>query len=236
MPKLVTTVLFLSISFYIQAQWENYKGIRVHLRQTVNKNSSAAEFEGVGFFGFGMDVQNGNYENNLQFTYRNRIIGDFVSMIIPGNIDKIATKGTEISTGILGWWNVGYNLYQTDKLNIAPAIALHDYIYSSGDVEPNGYYFTIGPAFIADYELSDPFILHFEGSYCLSNRARAQSSKLGDNYDPNARDPHFINLQAEVRFNSLFFGLSPVWIINRHVPSKNVDRGYRLDIMTGLKF
>lgn len=242
MKKSLVTLLFLAACFVTHAQLEDYKRIGVFVRYSLNPYGTPEQTEsglsGINFLSFGVDVYNGNYEDRkLTYSLRNRVIGDFVSGIIPGNIDKVYTKGPELTTGLVGWWNVGHSVYRTDYLNVAPGIALHDYIYSSGDLEPNGYYFSAGPAVIIDYALADtPIILHFEGSYVASLRATAQDDELGENYDKESENPHFINLQVEARYKKLFFGISPVWIINRYEPTKDQDRGSRTDIMLGFRF
>ncbi len=242
MIKWITTLSLIIVSLSSRAQLEDYKRLGIFLRYTLSPYGGAEQAEsglnGVNYLSFGVDVYNGNYEDRkLTYSLRNRVIGDFVSGIIPGNIDKVYTKGPELTSGLVGWWNVGYAIYRTKSLNIAPGIALHDYIYTSGKIEPNGYYFSAGPAVIIDYALANsPFVLHFEGSYVASLRAGAQDDELGENYDIDSENPHFINLQVEVRYKKLFFGVSPVWIVNRYGPTKNVDRGTRTDIMLGFRF
>ena len=202
---IITALLIYQSAF---AQLEDYKRLRFFLRQTFNTISSSSEYDrNINYFGFDIDVVNNNLEDRkLVYSLRNRVIGDFVSLIIPKNIDKIAQKGPEITTGLIGWWNIGHSVYRSDNLNIAPGIALHDYIYASGKVEPNGYYLTAGPAITIDYLIpSTEIVAHFESSYVISTRVNAQDEKLEENYNKDAEDPHFVNMQFELRYRKIFF-------------------------------
>ncbi|MBV6647282.1 MAG: hypothetical protein KI790_17620, partial [Cyclobacteriaceae bacterium] len=124
---LFITILFV-VYFSSNAQLKDYKKLGVFLRYTLSPYGGAERTEsgidGVNYFSFGVDVYKGNYEDKkTTFSLRNRVIGDFVSGILPGNIEKVYEKGPELTSGFLGWWNIGYAVYRTDYLNIAPGIA-----------------------------------------------------------------------------------------------------------------
>lgn len=242
MEKKISITLLLigmtmGLSFRSFAQLEDYDGLGIYYRFTANSYASNSDMNSLSYHGFGVDFMKSWYdESKTQLSYRNRVLGEFVSLIFPGSFNKIVQDGPQVSSGFLGWLNVGRYVWKNEYLAISPGIALHDYVYAAENNEPNGYYLAAGPALFVDFALKEsPLGLHFEASYAGSTRVSAQESELGDNFDRDAENPHFVNIQVEARYKQYFLAVSPVFIVNRYEPTQHITPGSRLDLMIGFR-
>ena len=149
---------------------------------------------------------------------------------------------TYIGDFILGWHNHAFNLVYTDKFSVGAGVHWGDYFmgytpfdktknnYSPAS-EPAGWYGALGPALMMDYNLFDKAVFHLEGGYGFSMKFKDFPEM---NKSEGYPSPHFINITAQIRSNSLIYGgMEFVRSINRGTNNFNASR---TDVFVGIWF
>lgn len=184
-------------------------------------------------------------KGEVRWRYENPTLGDMIFLI--GYIlkgDKSRTTEQSFGGGWLGWFQTTVNVVSTDRLILSPGLSYGDYIYgtkraqppagyTTHSIDPGGYYFHVGPAFLASYAAGKSFWLDAYVNYDIG---AWRAGKVPDFTEiPGYPKPHFFvfstsirhaksKLMANVRFNKF---------IDRGITK---DSALRTDISLGYMF
>lgn len=181
------------------------------------------------------------------FLYQNKLVFDLFLILnnqINGDGSEFWRKeASSLSTGVLGWFSKGWNVFSEDRFNIAVGGNLNDYFLVSSirpdtsnsllySLEPQGYYFAGGPSLFADVALGKSFILHAHADYSMSYWRPATPSYL--TADESYLKPHFGSAQLSLQSRwGLFAGIDYNWVINRgNLPNDTK----RVEVLFGMRF
>jgi hypothetical protein len=204
--------------------------------------------ESFGGTTFNMRFRSEGYEKgDGRWHFENPTLGDMlfvVTNLVRGNDVTVRTTEQSFSSGFFGWHQIHMNVIATDKLLISPGLSLGDYIFASKRattgpnvptrvIEPAGYYFHLGPAFMASYVVTPRMWVDAFMHYDIGFRAGKLSGEFTET--PGYARPHFLNLGTNVRHagTRLFGGLRYSHLIDRG-PHK--DAATRVDISFGYMF
>ena len=188
-------------------------------------------------------------KGEISWRWQHKLIGDmtiFMTEVAKGNTHLVERgENTGFSCGLLGWWNWTMNVHEPKKYMISVGANFHDYFLGSTyqvdslpassdrvSLEPQGYYFAIGPTIYGQYVLNKYVVLEAGVSYSIPFwRAVSLDYAIVDNDYPN---PHFgqINIEAISKWG-LYAGINYNWLINRGDLPNNVKR---LDLTFGFRF
>lgn len=179
----------------------------------------------------------GSAPGQANWHFENPTLGDFIYVLVNFKKWNSSTTDKSFGAGFFGWHQVYVNALVRDRLIIAPGICFGDYIFGIrqndiGDpavLEPNGYYFTLGPGVKASYVISKK--LWVEGY--VYNDIGFKASTPGGSYQKldGYEKPYFFNVGGTLYSTSRFFGGFRV--------NKLIDRGAhnikatRVDISVG---
>lgn len=179
--------------------------------------------------------------------YHNKLVGDVFTIFNESvkNDPNIIYRSIEsgLTTGILGWFNFTCNTVTTDKHSLGLGFNLNDYFLSSTyssdstgngwtSLEPQGYFFGVGPSVSYIYLPSKYIFLELNGSYSFPYFQAANLSYAIKEEDyPH---PHFANLSIEIQSKfGFYFSTEYNFIINRgDIPNKT----RRINYIIGFRF
>lgn len=197
-----------------------------------------------------IDIRGTNYEKGeARVNYNNKLLGDLISYssgIISGEASVYQTESSSLTTGLLGWLSVMWNLNKPNRFQMALGFNINDYMLTSAYVadtsrafsnnnsivqEPNGYYFTAGPSLAANLMVTKYFMVEYHGTLSIPYYRYKQNELVTDG---NYKTPYFINHSVEVVTPiGLFVGYELNGIENRGDLPNNTKRadwllGFRL--------
>lgn len=191
-----------------------------------------------------MSFRTGSLEKGgTGINYENPTLGDFVYVLSHWKKSQEQSKTVDKSfgSGFFGWFQMYFNAVVRDRFILAPGFSAGDYIFGINQMqkptsphimEPNGYYFHLGPAIKASYLLTDN--MWIEGF--AHNDIGFKASNPGGEYQniKGYKKPFFFNVGANLYSTSRFFGgFRVVKLIDR---GENDIKATRLDISAGYMF
>ncbi|MEM9895488.1 MAG: hypothetical protein AAF789_03895 [Bacteroidota bacterium] len=251
---LVIAILIVWLGGESYSQIPDYHVFRLYGLHNAFNNPDLPGNDGESRFSISMDAVVGRYEQGqLQFNYRSPFVDDVVPEVVKLlNGTSGETEGeTFLTSLIVGWLQLGYNVYSTDNLCISPGIMVGDFWYTAsiapnfrkpelrGIIEPSGWYGGLGPALYIDYKIpgTSSLVLHYESFFAFSRRW-SESSGLEDdgNANPESEDPFFFNNRFELRYKSVFVGYRRTTMINQYDETAGLNNGHRSDLFFGFAF
>ena len=142
------------------------------------------------------------------------LMGAFIDAVNGGDFEW-GTKNTSTNIGdfILGWHNHAWNVFYQDNVQVMAGLHWGDYFFGfephrgnnnfETAQEPAGWYGALGPVVMLDYAITDGLVLHGEGSYGLTMKWADYPDM---NFDRDYPSPHFINMNLQLRTNTIFYG------------------------------
>ena len=181
------------------------------------------------------------WKGGANWHYENPTLGDFVYVLSHWKKSQASKVDKSFGSGFFGWHQFYFNAVVTKRFIFAPGFSLGDYIFginqtglqtTPSTLEPNGYYFTIGPAAKVAYVISNNWWL--EGF--VYNDIGFKAGKPGGNYQhiDGYKKPFFFSVGANLHSTSRFFaGFRMVKLNDR---GENEIKSTRLDISAGYMF
>ena len=218
--------------------YDNYS-VQAFLRYT---NFSDPYVETVSGTTVNMSVRgvSGYGKGDVSVNFENPTLGDLIYALLNYKKLSSSTVNKSFGSGFLGWIQVYFNAVVLKRLIIAPGFSVGDYIFGIQQpklqepniLEPNGYYFHLGPAVKASYVVSNN--LWLEGY--VHNDIGFRAGNPGGVYQniDGYKKPYFFNVGATAYHTSRFFGgFRMCKLIDRGV---NDIKATRLDISAGYMF
>lgn len=178
----------------------------------IRRTQVSAKFtESFGGTTFNIRYRYEGYEKgDGRWHFENPTLGDMlfvVAKLASGNDVTARTTEQSFGAGFFGWHQIHMNAVATDKMLISPGLSLGDYIFGSkraapptgfqtSIIEPAGYYFHLGPAFMTSYVVTPKMWVDAFMHYDIGFRAGKPSNFTET---PGYPRPHFLNLGAHVR-------------------------------------
>lgn len=189
------------------------------------------------------------HAGGLRYRFENPYLGDGIYTIAKGikrvkNDEKLFERSEQsLSSGFVGWHQLGLNVTAKDRLIITPGISVGDVLLAtkratnsqSGSkvTDPAGYYFFAGPSALASYLISDKIWLDAYLKYDITF-TKVANPKNDYTENPGYPLPSLITIGADVHTTSkLFGGLRLVRLLDSGV---NKDNGTRVDVSLGFMF
>lgn len=197
-----------------------------------------------------LDMEKSQFElGAFNWDWKFKLYTDLIFTVVkgvqgePDALNRIET--TELSTGILGWHTLAWNVVATDRLNVAPGLALNDYFFSahtrtedaSGNLtelrtqQPEGYYWAVGPAAMFRYKINSFLMLQGRANYTFSYW-KAESLDYAEK-DPEYPYPKWIHWGIELQTR---WGVFAEWeqcrIVNK---GDHPNTAQRTEINLGMK-
>lgn len=191
-----------------------------------------------------MSFRTGSLEKGgTSINYENPTLGDFVYVLShwKKSQEQAKTVDKSFGSGFFGWFQMYFNAVTRDRFILAPGLSMGDYIFGINQMqkatsphimEPNGYYFHLGPAIKASYLISDG--LWVEGF--AQNDIGFKAGKPGGEYQyiKGYKKPFFFHVGANLYSTSrLFGGFRVVKLIDR---GENDIKATRVDVSLGYMF
>lgn len=226
---------------------EMYLGVAYSQSSLANRSAPFPENHSISGWSALIDFKTANFEKGqYRLTYKNKLVGDLLNLadrVLEDSRNIRRDIGSSISTGILGWFNVVYNINEHPKNSLAIGFNLNDYFLAStyqsdtssggwASYEPQGYFFAAGPSITYNYLPTKYFFIETGISYSIPYfQAASLSYAVKDEDYPH---PHFLQLYTEVQTKYGFFiGIDYSSIINRgDIPNKT----QRTDLLFGFRF
>lgn len=166
-------------------------------------------------------------------------LNDALTKTGPKAINRSTT--TSLTSGILGWHSMRWNLLAEDKFCLGMGINASDYFYGASyenekgklfTPEPNGYYLGGGPTMSADYQINSFIKLSLLVDYTFS-----AIKVVGISYGEKIEGfplPHFLNSSLNVTTK---WGAFLKYDFNTILNTNNAPtQGQRTDLWLGFKF
>lgn len=226
---------------------EQYLGVAASYSRLQNNAAPFPETHDQTGWTFHVDYKQMNFaQGKLRYTLDYKLLGDMIMLVDAGIDDTRALlreKESTISNGLLGWHQFIFNLNAPSRQSFGVGFHLNDYFLASTitdkgvpdgrvSLEPQGYYWTAGPAL--SYVLRPVSFLLVETSAWYSIPYwRSHSLSYADK-DQQYPKPHFGHVSVELMTSLGFFaGLDYTFIRNRgSIP----NRTQRLDALVGFRF
>lgn len=181
-------------------------------------------------------------KGGASFHYENPTLGDFVYVLF--HIKKAFNNQTvdkSYGGGFFGWFQGYQNVVVKNRFLLAPGISMGDYIFGiqqpnvgpPSKLEPNGYYFHIGPALKTAVVLNNSLFLE---AFVQNDIAFKASKVQGGDYEyiKGYKRPHFINVTANIHHRSRVYGGVRMSKINDR--GSNDIKATRIDVSMGYMF
>jgi hypothetical protein len=174
-------------------------------------------------------------KGGVSYQFENPTLGDFIFVLFNWKKVKASNDDKSFGSGFFGWHQVYWNVIAKDRFILGTGLSLGDYIFGikkpNSDpavLEPNGYYFHLGPALRASYLINDK--MWVEGF--VHNDIGFKAGKPGGNQNVKGYErPFFLNVGASLHSTSRFFGgFRVVKLIDRGV---NDLTATRVDVSLG---
>lgn len=181
----------------------------------------------------------GSGKGQANWHFENPTLGDFIFVLAHFKKWKESTVNKSFGAGFFGWHQIYINALVKNRLIIAPGFSMGDYIFGiqqpesdPATLEPNGYYFHLGPAIKVSYVITSK--MWVEG--WIHNDIGFRASKPSGAYQKieGYEKPYFLNVGASLFHTSRLFGGFRV--------NKLIDRGVnnikatRIDVSAGYMF
>lgn len=234
---------------FVDKQYGNDAYVDLVASYSISRNPKAPNPDGHHVQGFTgkLSLRSVHFDVGEQKTlYQHKLLFDLILIIdshLAGNDKALARQeGSGLTTGIIGWYSTGWNVFKTDRLSGAIGVNLNDYFLTNSyrldfpkddltSIEPQGYWFAAGPSVFLDVGLNKYFLLHTHAFYSMSYW-RAASLSYAERNDHYPK-PHFGNFSFEVQSKwALFAGMDYSWLINR---GNNPNNTKRLDFLLGFR-
>lgn len=254
------TIIFISINLYSQNAGfvfkylgdeytnETYLGVSASYTFLSNAAAPYAENHAINGWTGRVDIRRTGWDKGeLKYMMNYKLLGDLI-LILENQVNADGKKyyrseSSSITNGPLGWHSFAWGFLNSDIYSLGFGFNMNDYILGASyykdslrnkmvSDEPQGYYFGAGPAFCADFRISNWVMIHFQSSYSFSYwRPVSLSYATVDNSYPK---PHFFHSTLEMMSPwGLFFGIDYSQIINRgNLPNKIK----RTDLLLGFRF
>lgn len=226
---------------------EMYLGVAYSQSSVVNPSAPRPENHSVSGWSALIDFKTANFEKGAyRLTYKNKLVGDLLNLtdrVLEDSRNIRRDIGSSLSTGILGWFNIVYNLNESPKNSMAIGFNLNDYFLGStyesdtsaggwASYEPQGYFFAAGPSITYNYLPTKYFFIETGISYSIPYFQAASLSYAEK--DEEYPHPHFIQFYAELQTKYGFYlGVDYSSIINRgNIPNTT----QRTDLLLGFRF
>jgi hypothetical protein len=189
-----------------------------------------------------------SYEKGgMRWHMENPTIGDFIFVIgklLAGNDVTVRADEQVYGAGFLGWHQVYGNVIARDKMLFSVGATFGDYIFASTratppdghtqrTLDPGGYFFTLGPAFMSTFMIGNSFWIDGYLHPDIGFRAAAPSEyEASPGKYPR---PIFLNVGTNVHHakTRTFLSVRFNHLIDR---GANKDAATRLDISFGYSF
>lgn len=183
-----------------------------------------------------------------QYRFEHRLLFDLI-LILQNMIDSDGKKyyrseSSGYTTGPIGWWSFGPNVIANNRMSMGIGANFNDYFLGASyhidslsqdltTLEPQGYWFSGGPALFTDVRLNNTFLIHLHASYSFGFWRAVSLSYSDTEINDAYRKPDFggVNVQLQSRWG-VFLGFSHNWLINR---TPNPNSTTRSDIHIGFK-
>ncbi len=246
--KVMLLFVLLITATNVNAQLSLYKynedtRIKFSLRYAANKatgvsQDSVINIKAILFRTFELDKINYN-KGQKNVSHRWAFIPETFMLAIIDALDggdfgwgeKVSSSN--IGDFILGWHNTAWNVVTTDDFNLGVGYHWGDYFLAHEPYdrakdkflpasEPAGWYGVLGPSVMLDYNIMNKAIIHIEGAYGISKKFTDLPEMNSSGAYPS---PHFLNITAQIRTNSIFYGgMEHITSINRGSNDLNISR------------
>ncbi|MFC0876730.1 hypothetical protein ACE01N_09050 [Saccharicrinis sp. FJH2] len=197
-----------------------------------------------------LDMRKINYgTGERRYLYQHKLLFDLL-LILNNQINGDGSayyrqESSGLTTGILGWLSLGWNVVSTDRFCMAFGGNINDYFLTSSyrfdpesnnltTIEPQGYWFAGGPSAFFDYLINSNFLIQAHASYSLGFWRAAKLEYGGTQIDDNYPNPHFAGLNLELQSRWGFItGIDYNFLLNR---GDNPNNTQRLELMIGFRF
>lgn len=208
-------------------QRESFIAVGLNRSRTVNAAAPRPENHDLAYYNLYLDFRHYRIEKGeVSVSYGNPLMTDLLLLLRktfdnPNSIYR--AEGSQLSSGPLGWLNLGWNLSGPGTVQAFAGFHLHDYFLTSTYVdalegryseEPQGYYFSAGPALGLRAAASKLLLAELRGQYGMSYwRATTTSYAVRDDDYPL---PHWVHVQADLLTKwGIFFSLQHHRMLNR---------------------
>ncbi|MEM0999335.1 MAG: hypothetical protein AAGN35_19920 [Bacteroidota bacterium] len=207
---------------------ETFLGLGASRTSLANPAAPNPELHDVSAFTLYFDLKKLNLQRGkASFYYSNALLGDLVLLLQetfqnPNSI--LRSVNSSLSSGLFGWFNLGWNLTRPGPVQPFLGFNLNDYFLGSTyldslngrvSLEPQGYHFAGGPLVGLRAALGKVGLLELRSTYALSY-VRAVSLSYAER-DDNYPKSHFFHAQID------FFTAIGVFVAVEH--HRLVNRG-----------
>lgn len=228
---------------------ESFFGVGISRSHLANPAAPSPENHSQSAFTLYFDIRKIRLQpGKASIYFTNQLLGDLLLLLQRTTENPSAfnrSESSSISSGLLGWINVGWNLSGPGKFQPFLGFNHNDYFIGStyvsdtipynanqGTYEPQGYYFAAGPMAGFRASLGKFAILESRTTYSLSYLRPVSVSYAVRNDD--YPKPHFLNIQLECMTKWGLFGqLQTHRMINRGDIPNNTRRW---DATLGFRF
>lgn len=194
---------------------------------------------------FNLSIRNANADKgNVHFQYENVWLGDLVWVL--ANWKKQDKVKMANGSGLLGWFQMHYNVKASDKFILAPGLSVGDRIYGHEVAietqpgilsnDPFGYFFFAGPSVKSSYLINKDFWVDGIATFDIPFARVKEGGTFNADYqtEKGYPDPWFGNITATLYHKSkLFFSIRIDHAFDR---GGNNGGGTRTDFSLGYQF
>lgn len=237
----LSSVIYGSVNAQSFAELDNFRGrnafteneFEVMIRRTQVHTPRSLNYGGTTF---NFQARFDYYEKGDQrWHFENSTLGDMLWVLanqLKGK-DPLGTDAQQAyGSGFFGWHQVCWNVVAKDRTLVSPGISFGDYIFSTKPagqeaLNPQGYYFNIGPALMLTQVVGNDFWVNATLRYDITGRATRPKVDY--------KNPYFFGLTASIHHapSRLFFEIDYLTVNDR---GSNNIKGQRYDFSFGYMF